>query len=117
MPELNTELLVRVYQHIQHNPDKHDQNQWAAKFNCNTTYCFAGWTAVLSDQVVAWKQSSDWSGFRATLLTSGKTIPQYAAERLGLNRAQEDLLFYAYDLEEIRKVINDWTGVDPHLPE
>ncbi len=60
--QINTELLEKVMLHIDDHPEQHDQGMWVSMadddergvmnrewaWNCGTTACFAGWTALLT---------------------------------------------------------------------
>lgn len=45
---LNLDLLVQVRDTIAANPDLHNQNYYAARGECGTTRCVAGWATYLS---------------------------------------------------------------------
>jgi hypothetical protein len=122
MPEINTELLIKVYQHIQRNPDKYDQGVWAAMAECGTVACFAGWTVLLNGDQPFWAWGvPDSNGKRwasANVMSDGTFIFDYAETLLGLSTLQTHALFRSSSsLNDIRRHIIDLTGVDPHLSE
>lgn len=47
-PDIEAQLNAQtVLDHIEANPEKHDQSHWAQVGECGTAACIAGWTAVL----------------------------------------------------------------------
>jgi hypothetical protein len=44
----NATLAYRVLDHIDADPDRHDQNVWVERTDCGTVACFAGWVVLLS---------------------------------------------------------------------
>jgi hypothetical protein len=73
--------------------------------------------ALLNGQKMKWITHTN-AFERAAQLASGYSIWEYAMEALGLSYDESDQLFmFTNSLDEIRQLIIDWTGVDPHLSE
>ncbi|AZM51806.1 hypothetical protein DMA15_03740 [Streptomyces sp. WAC 01529] len=89
---INTDLLIKIRDKIREHPEQHDQAHWARRTSCGTTYCIAGWAAVLSGARLDW--SDHWTdqyegGARADTVNSGaETIDDYAQRVLGLDNEQ-----------------------------
>lgn len=130
---INWGLLDSVMDHIAANKEKYDQKEWFHFFGdglCNTTYCVAGWTAVLAGaeqptkisnkfaQSLAWfihrdsgkalyvedDQSYDQSCTKEEYEARGYLpVWKYAQEKLGLSRQQANYLFW--DSESLEEVL------------
>jgi hypothetical protein len=78
-------------------PEMHDQRNWATQTECGTTYCFAGWRAVLDGYT-----EMDWVGWRENVAGYARKpdterwvdIPNHAARSLDLTPNQVEALFY-----------------------
>jgi hypothetical protein len=103
---LNVELMEKVRDKIRENPDRHDQNSWAVRMPCGTTYCIAGWTAVLSGATIDW-DSDEEHAYADTVNNGAEAICEYAQDQLGLESYR---LFFLNDrqaLEELDRLIED----------
>ncbi len=111
------ELAYRVLDHIERNPDKHDQGFWVLAASganaekvmagCGTTACFAGWAGLLAGavHVGGTVMKLDGSVWRAGAL---------AAHLLGMTENEEDALFFdAADLADVRKAVFEIFGPRP----
>lgn len=130
----NVELLEKVYEYIENNPQKWKQSVWFAildedgkmTFNdfeveveevnsCNTAFCFAGHTALMTGFVAPPKVNGAlWEGE-----VDGKyyAVNEYAKEKLGITWDQADELFAAENsMEDIRKII-DMIKDNPHVDQ
>jgi hypothetical protein len=93
------DLMLAVREHIQANPESHDQAYWAQRKGCGTTYCIAGWAALLSGHRAEWLGDEE----VITLYLEGdgppidRQIPGVARQALGLNRAEGLHLFMEND--------------------
>lgn len=102
--QYNVDLLMQVREKIVNEPEKHKQTDWAMAQSdpreggdCGTTYCVAGWTAVLDGKQLLWKdfRSLGWS---ALYLADGETpIGAHAMEALGLSWNERERLFYGFN--------------------
>lgn len=93
MPEdapYNTDLMLRIREQITSEPKTHDQSAWAARTECGTTYCIAGWAVVLSGQELDW----DGADLATPFTADDRYIPQVARELLGLDPWSADRLFF-----------------------
>jgi hypothetical protein len=94
-PELNTDRLTAVLEHIEQHPEQHDQESWSMRTDCGTTACAAGWTVLLyapNEQFAYYVHGV--SSEAADYLMSGEDIPCLARRLLGLNYDEVQALFY-----------------------
>ncbi|MFC5799147.1 hypothetical protein [Streptomyces formicae] len=103
MSKYNVDLMLAVREQITSHPETHRQVMWGRRTECGTTYCIAGWAAVLSGQKLLWEgyagaSTETWwlDDGRGNVLT---TIESYAREALGLSDEEAGDLF-AFDLPE-----------------
>lgn len=82
---MNTELMIKVRDHIVAHPEQHDQATWAEKTECGTTACVAGWALILGSPVDA--HIFDETG------SLPPTVAEDAQEILGLTYGQQGALF------------------------
>lgn len=82
---INTELLVKVRQKIREHPDQHDQQHWARRTPCGTTYCIAGWAAMLSGAQLDWMEGVTDRAYADTVNGEAESIEAYAQRALGLS--------------------------------
>jgi hypothetical protein len=109
----NTAELVAIYQHVKAHPEEWNQQNYGRREECGTAYCVAGWALVRAGADLDWDEPNEF-GVQWLNLADGRSPHHYAAEILGLDRAQADDLFSAdNDLDEIRTIITEITGVDP----
>lgn len=79
----NADLAYRVLDHINANPELHNQKQWTEQAPCGTVACFAGWTCLLSGD----EPYEDYDGDSDDEVWVGgsiRRIPYRAVELLGL---------------------------------
>ena len=113
------EQITRAYavlDHIETNPDKHDQSRFAYPHYeilsadmimtmCVSHACFAGWTVLLDGQKVE-------DGFYLAGTAHG--VADEAADLLGLHDHEKQALFYdARDLDAVRKAVFEIFGPRP----
>ncbi|MAY48819.1 MAG: hypothetical protein CMH38_03490 [Microbacterium sp.] len=113
-PARNTELLQRVMQHIDDHPEQHNQAVWL-RHDCGTAACFAGWAALLSDELVE-VQDVEVDGMfydRAGVMhaTSGAAV-----KVLGVTGEESDVLFDATNSRDmLRLMVKDLVNGDTLL--
>jgi hypothetical protein len=115
-PELNVSLLEDVLGTIRANPEQWDQDFWRSTAGCGTTYCFAGWTAVLTQ--------AQWTARAYVRLPdampyggSEASVGAYAQWRLGLTAHEAHDLFYSEtrDVDELAGIVKGI--IDGRSPE
>jgi hypothetical protein len=109
----NIELLKKTKEHMQSNPDKHDQGTWISfpyasspmSNMCHTTMCTAGHAAVMAGAEIPTFEQYLELGW--TLNSEGKMdyygegVAGWAGDKLGLNDDEYDYLFFSLDKEEL----------------
>lgn len=121
MTSPNTAELVAIYQHIKAHPEEWRQGWWGRRTQCGTAFCFGGHAAVRAGAKLQWRPSIDADmaaveaiDFVTTPDGGTELIDEFAARVLGLDDGDADLLFAAFnDLDDIRQLITEFTGVDP----
>lgn len=91
---MNEELAIRVRDAILAHPELHDQDYYAHRNSCGTTYCIAGWACALSGE------QFDWHGAVGDyVLIDGEPVNPLdrATELLGLTEDQAVRLFLEFD--------------------
>lgn len=121
----NTELLKRTLNHIEAHPEEWDQEYWARRTLCGTSYCFAGTAVVLSGLPLAWRDvDADDYGVDADELAHnvidegevGDSIATAARDLLELTADQADRLFYpGNSIEKLRDLVAELTAAEPPL--
>ncbi|MEU6674817.1 hypothetical protein [Streptomyces sp. NPDC046925] len=96
---INTDLLIEIREQITAHPETHDQLSWGRKSDCGTTYCIAGWAAVLTDASFIWSHDDDEDDKIATLIDDHEAPDQYAARVMGLEYDDAARLFYTLENE------------------
>jgi hypothetical protein len=116
----NIERINRVIEHIEAHPESWDQRFWAARTECGTTHCAAGWAVRLYvlDSAPAWNFGYPLGDAR--WITSGVAIghsfdfyADLAADVLDLTDAQASDFFWASNSLEDLKAIRDILVRDP----
>lgn len=121
----NIELLRKTKEHMQANPELHNQGTWISfpdsnrfPYNanlCHTTMCTAGHAAVLAgaeiptfDQYcrVGWVLNQE-----GKVHQNGEGVASWAAERLGLNDDEFNYLFFSMDKEELFARVDQVLGL------
>jgi hypothetical protein len=118
----NTELLRRTLAHIEAHPFQWDQDSWAIRTECGTSYCFAGTALMLSEIEPDWREA-DRDEATGDLYTrwanvGGKTrlISDVAQEALELSDSDAARLFDPYnDLEALRHIVAQLTAHEPYI--
>ena len=119
MPEdapYNTDLMLRIREQITSEPKTHDQSAWAARTECGTTYCIAGWAVVLSGQELDWSHRGSSTAWTA----DDRHISWVARELLGLDDAAGDMLFHCNNdaaldrLDQLIEAGKNGTRVPPY---
>jgi|SRR5688500_1023583 len=107
----NIELLKKTKEHMQANPEKHNQGTWisfpsySSSNLCHTTMCTAGHAAVLAGAEVP--NSGEHAQMGWTLNQEGKldyygdNVATWASDKLGLNEEEYNYLFFSLDKEEL----------------
>lgn len=103
----NLELAKRVLAQIEADPATWNQEHWAYKTECGTSYCFAGWALKLAyqePQFLFWGYDDEATYVR---LPKGETTISSAADAvLGISQAQGELLFWAENtLDDLRAYV------------
>jgi hypothetical protein len=100
MTKYNVDLMLAVREQITSHPETHDQTMWGRKTECGTTYCIAGWAAVLSGAEPLWDIDIDDTEEAATALHAGRgdkpyqrSIRTIAEEALGISYQEAGRLF------------------------
>jgi len=105
--KLNVDLMLAVRDQVTMHPETHDQFMWARKTECGTTYCIAGWAAVLSGQQLLWERADKGAYEEAFWIqatpsaepAARRFISGFARDALGLTPYEAAKLF-ASDLSE-----------------
>lgn len=121
----NTELLNRTLNYIEAHLDEWDQEYWARRTSCGTSYCFAGTAVVLSGLPLAWHDAGeDDYGVDADELAHnvidegevGDSIATTARNLLELTADQADRLFYpGNNLAKLHSLVAEFTAAEPAL--
>lgn len=102
---VNVELLTKVMEHIEGNPEEHDQSQWARQTECGTKYCFAGHTVFMSGWTPEFDEDST-AAFCVSGDNEQRCIESLAKELLGLSGYQAERLFFeCEDLPSVRRYV------------
>lgn len=89
LPELNADMLHRVADAIEAQPENYNQNEYAEVSDCGTRCCIAGWAARLDPRL-------DWDG--EPLSRRGVTpgaVHRAGQRALGLSEREAAVLFDA----------------------
>lgn len=85
---------------------------------CGTSCCIAGRTVLDTGHQVAWYESRVDGGWVAAATVDGRTVSDVAAEELGLNRYQAQLLFSAYrSLRQLWRLAAGFTYGEITVPD
>jgi hypothetical protein len=108
----NVDLMLAIREQITTHPETHSQHLWARRTECGTTYCIAGWAAVLSGYSINWLLADHVDGEEI----SGQVVPvedggadliaDAAQELLGLAYEERDGLFYEFSNPEALAVLD-----------
>ena len=117
----NVALLKKTLAHIENHTTAWNQLDWTGHNECGTTYCFAGWAAVLSgtrpdddDEVrrddlpadIADVEYEHWPAAKGFL-----HVADAARHLLGLTKEQADELFHEYNkLPDLRRIVAELCG-------
>lgn len=123
MPKKNFELMHKVLDQIEAHPETWDQENWAKKLNCGTSYCFAGNALVIAYPNghfkwekawdAAWGRDADEEGqvgyeFRRPH-RSYEPVETAAQRILGLYDDEATSLFADINgLDHIKTIISEW---------
>ena len=128
IPEFNEPLARAVLEQIKRYPDLWDQENWAKRTSCGTSFCFAGWTCIIGDGMS--EERIDWSPdpwdhgetevavYYST--SSGRDgyvrkIAIRAALLLGLTYgAAMELFGSTNEIEDLERMVNELSGPDIH---
>lgn len=109
---VNTAVLRKALEFITAHPGEWDQDFWAQRTDCGTTYCLAGTVAVQQGYELSF---DDVGG--ASQVTTGEGIADVAERELGLTEAQADELFIESDtLRDLYRVARDITNGEIEVP-
>jgi hypothetical protein len=104
---IDEELIRLIVAQIEDTPQHWDQSDWVISSEvgsarrrvnppCNTTFCFAGWVAFMTDMVDGWgrmtRKGHAWMESHRDY-DSMFSFETYAMDRLGLDYEQADCLF------------------------
>ena len=108
--QVNTSLLRLVLKHIEMHPNQWEQEVWQdPTAECGTTYCFAGWTIVLSGgrfvDTIPYKAIPP--GADPNDKTQWRDIAEYACELLGLPFDNDTYYGYGHPLFHPDNTLND----------
>lgn len=135
MNDEQIELAKAVMDHIEADPDHHDQTTWLRATPCGTAGCFAGWTVLLSgctfapqvdldrverESLQVWKIDSegrlhDWMYGTGLYPADTKTVGEWAQEHLGLNDENARALFHTKNTREHLRAMVDMLAEDPQV--
>lgn len=105
----NADLLQRTLAHIEAHPDEWNQDHWAKRTACGTSFCFAG-TAVHLTHADARFLFDPWEDW-ATHVQVGRDyydIEAFATDLLGLDEHDAKVLFAPdNDLDRLRHLVAD----------
>jgi hypothetical protein len=116
-PVPNTPELVGIYRFIRDNPEEWVQASFGRRNPCGTAYCVAGHAVVRAGHTVRW-ETRYFDPSEALAWTVDNENESYigdiAQAVLGLNlRDASDLFVAGNTLDDIRRIIERITGVDP----
>lgn len=107
MTDEQVDLLRSVLEHITAHPETWDQDKWAVRTECGTSFCVAGHVAVKKGMTPEWSPQVDWPGdeifdiegaYVASSVTDSEgdyyDIPSFAAEAVGLDYLSANMLFH-----------------------
>lgn len=125
---INVPLMRKVLEHITEHPEEHDQQSWAEKTACGTTYCMAGHAVLMAGHEIAWSAiagvylEEDGADRVTEPIETSESFTQYiphvAAHELGIDHMQASMLFYdSTYLEELWEVANFITDGEIEVPE
>lgn len=107
----NVELLASTLAWAKTHPEEHDQQNWAAKKSCGTSYCIAGHIAVMLGHELVWQQEDDFGNSFAAYVKGGKLISNVAREGLGISCPHSEWLFDSGNtLEDLYDIASQLTG-------
>ncbi len=107
----NYPLLRKTWEHIEGNPEEHDQNHWGRTTPCSTTMCFAGQAVVLGGLKPIWDTVDGVIEMTGAGLENGVELHVWdAAEKiLGLSPGESERLFMeCLTLEDVRQVVGEY---------
>ena len=109
----NVELLERVMQHIDDHPEQHEQAVWV-RHECGTAACFAGWAALLSDEMT---EVEDRTGLFRDAGGELFTAREAAGQVLGVDGFESGELFDANNTRDmLRLMVKDLVNGDDLQP-
>jgi hypothetical protein len=92
---INTDLLLEIREQIASHPETHDQSTWASRTDCGTTYCIAGWAAMLTGAQINWYAYEFGPTGEGAITVNAdsytETVEGYAARVMGLDGDQCEL--------------------------
>jgi hypothetical protein len=90
---MNVDLMLKVANHIEHNPEEYNQGNW-----CSTQCCIAGHAVMLADASQQLRILATPAYVAPTLLVSGReiSIHAYARQLLDISEDLADMLFSPY---------------------
>ncbi len=110
--QINIPLLRKVLDHITEHPEEWEQDLWAMRRECGTSFCVAGHAAVMAGHQIRWDDGV------ATHTTEHATIRAVATRELGLTNLQSLRLFNADNtLPELWAYACSFTDGEIQLPE
>lgn len=115
----NTDLLKRTLAHIEANPSEWQQSSWAARTDCGTAYCFAGWAVKLSkpDAVPYFESNESDVTFLARSEGDVFDIEDLAIDLLDIECDEADQLFApSNSLDDLRRLVGELTDPDRCFP-
>lgn len=117
----NADRLWRVYDRIADDPGSWDNDNWARRWGCHTTYCVAGHAMILAGDPpdldsltsVIVVKGDDVDEIRSVGYTvSGALISTAASRWLDLTPNEVERLFYANvrSVVDLRRIVEDVAG-------
>lgn len=113
---VNIKALDAALAAIDKDPKSWEQNSWAEKTACGTTYCLAGHIAVQSGAQIDWQHVGlDGRETATSAFVDGEwqSIRGVAQQILGVSEEQQEVLFSAYRERDELQVLRDALAGDP----
>jgi hypothetical protein len=100
-------LLAYILDNVENGTLPFNQKKWGKRDTCNTSYCVAGWAAVLTGASMEFTRSKVDGYYYATscMTPNGhfSEISGYARKVLGLSESDSDILFWwSNSFEDLR---------------
>lgn len=111
-PQPNLDLIDRVLQQIDAEPERWNQGWWSGPSSCGTAYCFGGWAVALSGGVWTGDGYTDTlvpeRGDSAYPMADYTYVEERATRLLGLTQREADRLFDSMNSrEDLQEIVDE----------